>query len=45
MDERVHLLEEQISEIEDENKYLKERLDSTNLNVGSFIRDMSTLLD
>lgn len=41
----MHLLEGQISEVEDENKHLKERLESTNTNVGSFIREMSSLLD
>ena len=45
LDDRVHLLQGQISEVEDENKQLKERLDSTSTNVGSFIRDMSSLLD
>ena len=45
LDERVHTLEGQIQEIEHENKGLKEKLDSTNTNVGSFISEMSTLLD
>jgi hypothetical protein len=45
LDDRVHLLEGQISEVEDENKHLKERLESTNTSVGSFIKDMSSLLD
>ena len=45
LDDRVHLLEGQISEVEDENKHLKEKLDSTNSNVGTFIKEMSSLLD
>ena len=45
LDDRVHLLEGQINEVEDENKLIKEKLEGTNTNVGSFIREMSTLLD
>lgn len=39
------MLEGQISEIESENKHLKDKLDSTNGSVGSFIKDMNCLLD
>jgi peptidoglycan hydrolase CwlO-like protein len=45
LDERVQVLDSQISEIESDNKQLKDKLDSTNSNVGLFISEMSTLLD
>lgn len=44
-EEKIAQLQGQISEIEHENKGLKEKLDGTNTSVGSFIREMSTLLD
>lgn len=39
------MLQSQISEIEDDNKILKDKLDTTNTSVGSFIRDMNGFLD
>jgi hypothetical protein len=41
----VFLLEGQIQEIESENRGLKDKLDTTNTSVGSFIKEMSSLLD
>jgi hypothetical protein len=45
LEDKVFVLEGQITEIEQENKHLKDKLDSTNTSVGSFIKEMSTLLD
>ena len=44
-DEKALLLEGQIAEIELENRQLKDKLELTNTSVGSFIKDMSCLLD
>lgn len=45
MEEKIHILQSQINEIEEDNKHLKDKLDSTNASVGSFIRDMNSFLD
>lgn len=45
LEDKVYILEGQISEIESENKQLKDKLDTTNGSVGSFINDMNSLLD
>ncbi len=45
LEEKVFLLEGQIQEIESENRGLKDKLDTTNTSVGSFIKEMSSLLD
>lgn len=45
LEEKVYMLQSQISEIEDDNKLLKDKLDTTNTSVGSFIRDMNGFLD
>ena len=44
-EEKIVHLQGQINEIEHENRLLKDKLDGTNTSVGSFIREMSTLLD
>lgn len=45
LEDKVFALEGQICEIESENRHLKEKLDSTNTSVGSFIKEMNTLMD
>ena len=45
LDEKALLLEGQIAEIELENRQLKDKLELTNTSVGSFIKDMGSLLD
>ena len=45
IEERVRQLELQINELKLENRELREKLDSTENNVGTFIRDMGSLLD
>ena len=45
VEERAKVLDHKINELEVENSHLKEKLDSTEGNVGGFIKDMNHILD
>lgn len=45
LEEKVVKLTTQVDEIDTENKLLQVKIDSANMNVGSFVHDMSMLLD
>jgi len=45
VEERLQILENHVSNLENENKELKERLESTDSNVGGFIQEISEILD
>ena len=44
-DERIQVLEGQVASLEQVNQKLKERLDSTENGVGSFVNEMNEMLD
>ena len=45
LEDKVKVLESQVGEVESENKYLQVRLDSTNIDVGSFVSEMNAFID
>jgi hypothetical protein len=45
LEDKVNRLQSQVEELDTENKLLQVKIDSANLNVGSFVSDMQALLD
>lgn len=45
LEEKVLKLTTQVDDIDNENKLLQVKIDSANMNVGSFVHDLSVLLD
>ncbi len=45
LEEKIHILEAQMGEIENENKGLQKKIDNTNVSIGSFVSEMNFLLE